>query len=619
MTRAFDREWLWRFDGIAPETIWSILADTARVNEAAGLPRHAIEEIPQPDGAVQYFARCRKGPFRLAWREQPVNWVHGQWFEHCRHFQRGPLALLCAGLVLEQTADGCQGRYRIVAEPANLIGEFMLRSGGFFAVAGRTFTRIADDARAFALGQRARPFATPPPALAPGARPRVAAMVRQIEATPHGHGLAARLAQFLLSAQEVDVWHIRPLQLAREWRRDPREVVELCLQAVREGLLELHWELLCPRCRIAKASVPALDQLPSGAHCGTCNIDYERDFSRNVEAAFRPGAAVRPVVSGEYCLFGPISTPHILAQITVEAGGTRRLAAALPYGRYRLRTLEPGDATEIDWSEGGFPEVRIDRDERVFAGPAASDGELRLINQAARPLTFIVEQQTWVRDALTADRVTALQAFRDLFSGEVLRPGDEVGIRRITLMFTDLRGSTLLYERIGDAQAYRLVREHFAFLARTVREHDGAIVKTIGDAVMASFNDPLDAVEAALAVQTRIAEFNRVHGSEQIAIKLGLHVGPCIGVTLNDRLDYFGSTVNMAARLEGQSQGGDVVMSEALLADPRVRARLADYALRRELAELKGFARPVGFVRLTPEALAGAPPAALATGQPSPA
>jgi class 3 adenylate cyclase len=617
MTRAFEREWVWRFEGVAPETIWAILADTRRVNEAAGLPKQEIEEIPQPDGAVHYFARCRKGPFRLAWREQPVNWVDGQWFEHCRHFQKGPLASLCASLVIEPTADGCQGRYRIVAEPANLLGQAMLRSGAFFAGAGRTFTRIADDARAFALGRRAQPFEAPPPELAPGARARAEAMVRAIEATPHGHGLAAQLADFLLSAQEVDVWRIRPLQLSREWRRAPREVVELCLQAVREGLLELHWELLCPRCRIAKASVASLDQLPSGAHCGTCNIDYERDFSRNVEAAFRPGAAVRPVVSGEYCLFGPISTPHILVQLTLEAGASRRLTAALPYGPYRLRTLEPGDALEIDWSEGGFPEMRIDREGRVRAGSGAPAGELVLINQAARPLTFIIEQRTWVRDALTADRVTALQAFRDLFSGEVLRPGDEVGITRITLMFTDLRGSTLLYERIGDAQAYRLVREHFAFLARTVREHDGAIVKTIGDAVMASFGDPLDALEAALAVQTRVAEFNRTQGGEQITIKLGLHSGPCIAVTLNDRLDYFGSTVNLAARLEGQSEGGDVVLSESVLADPRVGERLAGYPLRREFAELKGFTRPVGFLRLTPDALLAAPPLSVAGGAPS--
>src|SRR5262249_54058128 len=150
--------------------------------------------------------------------------------------------------------------------------------------------------------------------------------------------------------------------------------------------------------------------------------------------------------------------------------------------------------------------------------------------------------------ALTADRVAALQAFRDLFSDEVLRPGDEVAIRRVTLLFSDLKGSTALYEAMGDAAAYHLVREHFAYLAEIVREHEGGIVKTIGDAVMAAFHDPLRGLQAAIAMQRRVAGFN-ARSRAPIVLKLGLHDGPCIAVTLNDRLDYFGGTVNLAARL----------------------------------------------------------------------
>jgi hypothetical protein len=104
--REISREWLWPFPGHTAETIWACLADTARVNEAAGLPKHEIEEIAQPDGAVRYFGRCRIGPYRLRWHEQPVNWVHARWFEHRRHFENGPLRSLCAELRISPTADG---------------------------------------------------------------------------------------------------------------------------------------------------------------------------------------------------------------------------------------------------------------------------------------------------------------------------------------------------------------------------------------------------------------------------------------------------------------------------------------------------------------------------------
>jgi class 3 adenylate cyclase len=375
--------------------------------------------------------------------------------------------------------------------------------------------------------------------------------------------------------------------------------VELCLQAVKSGLLELRWDLLCPRCRVAKAWAGSLDRLPTGAHCPSCNIDYDRDFSKNVEAAFRPAPAIRPLTSGEYCLFGPMSTPHIKLHLTLDPGQSRSLAIELPFGTYRFRTLEPGPEQTIDWAAGGLPSLIV-HDDRLELGPPCAEKAAALTNRSRRPVTIILEDRRWVRDALTADRITAIQAFRDLFAGDVLRPGDDVGIGDITLMFTDLKGSTALYERVGDARAYHVVREHFAFLAGIVRDHDGAIVKTIGDAVMAAFADPASAVRAALTIQRKVASFNATHGEGAIVIKLGLHKGPCIAVTLNDRLDYFGSTVNLAARLQGESMGGDIVISASLADDAGVKSLLDSLSSSDEAAEIRGFDRPARFRRVKP-------------------
>jgi class 3 adenylate cyclase len=132
-----------------------------------------------------------------------------------------------------------------------------------------------------------------------------------------------------------------------------------------------------------------------------------------------------------------------------------------------------------------------------------------------------------------------------------------------------------------------------------VRQHEGAVVKTIGDAVMAAFSDPAKAMAAALAVQHRVAAFNAAQPGEDLIINMGLHLGRCIVVTLNDRLDYFGSMVNMAARLQAQSRGGDVVVSDAMAADPAVAQLLRTYRSSSEHATLKGFASPVSFRRLT--------------------
>ena len=597
MARTFSRTFHWQFDSPV-DAVWPILADTARFNEAAGLPDHDVTETPRPDGSVEYVARGRMGPVDLEWEEIPVNWVWGRWFEHIRVFRKGPIARLSARLEFTPDGDGCRAAYTLAAEPANALGWLVL-STRFFSGTEKNFGKLAADARDYAAGRRDDPFDHPAPSLAPGAVPRLDEQVARIEDSGFGHGLAKRLADRVTGAQNVDLWRVRPLALAREWGVAARETVELCLEATRAGMLDLRWDLLCPRCRIAKATVASLDALPAGAHCDTCNIDYGRDYARNVELSFRPSPALRPLAGGEYCLFGPMSTPHIKLHVTVPPGETRDAAADLAPGAYRLRTLEPGPQADLDFDGGGFPSVEVSADS-VAAGAPSRDGNVSLVNRDTRPRTFIVEARAWAADAFTADRVATYQAFRDLFSDQVLRPGDEVAVQRVALMFTDLRGSTALYEKVGDAAAYGLVREHFAFLARIVREHDGAIVKTIGDAIMAAFHDPADALRAALAAQRTVADFNRDRETGEVALKIGLHAGPCIAVTLNGRLDYFGGTVNLAARLQGQSRAGDIVLSPAVAIDPAVAPLLGNLDSVEEESPLRGFVNPVPYLRLTP-------------------
>ena len=191
---------------------------------------------------------------------------------------------------------------------------------------------------------------------------------------------------------------LRPLALARLWRVPERQAIEACLDATRLGMLELRWELLCPRCRGAKASSGSLDRLPAGAHCGTCNIDYGRDFSRNVELTLRPAAGIRPMENGEFCLLGPMSTPHIWAHLTLEAGEERTVAFSAPPGPYRLRTLEKGPETDIEHDGQHFPAVIIGA-ETVAAGSPGRTGHVVLRNASGHRRTAVIERRDWAQDS----------------------------------------------------------------------------------------------------------------------------------------------------------------------------------------------------------------------------
>jgi len=440
----------------------------------------------------------------------------------------------------------------------------------------------------------------------PAARRRLDALIGELDRDPASHGLAPKLADYLLHAPDLALRGIRPLAMARFWHASEPDTVELFLAAQRLGVVGMGWDLLCPRCRGAKSRVAHLHDLPKGAHCSSCNIDYGRDFTRNVELTFHPEPWLRTLPEGELCMLGQGMTPHVKLQAEVAAHASKSFALELNPGPYRFRTVEAGGQADADiGADGIIPEVSARGGDIVLAR-AGRPHELVVHNDADRPLFFVVEDRNWAKDALTGESVIAMPAFRRLCPEQLLRPGDDVEIGRVAIVFTDLQGSTKMYEELGDATAYHLVRDHFAFLSERAQRHNGFVVKTVGDAVMAAFHDPAEAVRAVLSIQDEVASFNRGRSDGGIVLKLGLHLGPCIAVTAGDVLDYFGSVVNTAARLEHQCRGGEVIISSAVLADPEAREALAGRALNEDSATLRGLSEPVRFARI---GAAGAPTA----------
>jgi class 3 adenylate cyclase len=189
---------------------------------------------------------------------------------------------------------------------------------------------------------------------------------------------------------------------------------------------------------------------------------------------------------------------------------------------------------------------------------------------------------------LTGKRLLTTQTFRDLFRAEVIPAKEGISIKDISLLFTDLKGSTALYDRIGDLNAFSLVQRHFEQLQAVTQRFNGAIIKTIGDAVMAAFLTPLDAIGAALAMRAEISAFNRGRSDRELILKIGVHKGAAIAVTLNDRLDYFGQTVNIAARIQHLAEADEIYLSDAVHDAEGVELLLAPFTPETSIARLKG-------------------------------
>lgn len=586
----------------SPEDLWPLVADTDRFDRDAGTP--AVERLRDRDAELtnaRSAVRQRLFGMTLEYEQEPFEWSYPHRFAVTRRYSRGPIAQLAVEVRLDRVPDGrTRCRYEVRVVPRNLLGRMAIpvQIGQLYQrTFRRTFQLYDDLAR---RGDAWRSTATSHPPLTSGGRDRLDRAADRL-----GRGkLADALITLLAEGDDVILSRMRPYAIADAWGARRAEVLDLFLLATREGVVAFRWDVLCPGCGIAKASVDHLVHLPSDVHCDTCNIDYRANFERSVELTFRVTSAVREVAADEYCIGAPMATPHVVAQALVAPGADATIDAALAPGRHRLRAQEAPGAFSFVVGDGGAAsalDVVVDGRGWDDGEPIVAPGQpVRVHNESGAEQLVIVDRTPWSDDAVTAAEVTARQQFRDLFASEALRPGQQISVGSMTVVFTDLRSSTELYRRVGDAVAFGHVLDHFDALRGAIAANGGTIVKTIGDAVMAVFDRPARAVDALLAAQDAVAAIRP--GGEPLALKAGVHHGPCIAVTLNGRLDYFGTTVNLAARLEGQAGGGVVVLSDEVRNDPEVTALLQDggsVVCEPMAASLKGFDQPVTIHRLS--------------------
>jgi class 3 adenylate cyclase len=379
---------------------------------------------------------------------------------------------------------------------------------------------------------------------------------------------------------------MRPFVFAERWKADRREVLKLFLHAAQAGLLDLSWDVICPGCRGAQERHQSLRTLKTDAHCPACNIRYSTDFAESVEVRFRPNPAIRRVDLVRYCSGGPMNAPHVVAQQQIPARQSRTIEMRLSPWTYRLRSHKVQSHCTIRTATECKDSNATIRIRRPVMQPADLELtprlSLTLHNDDDAGITVLLERVAGDEHAATASTVIAMNEFRSLFAAEVLSPDTPISVGAVALMFTDLKSSTSLYEEIGDASAYACVQRHFDLLRASIAKCDGTVVKTIGDAVMAAFHDPAKAVEAAIAMLRAINDDNVARGTPALALKIGIHHGPCIAVNLNDILDYFGTAVNLAARVQKESRGGDFVVTEAIWCDPQVQQVLSAHRVHCE-------------------------------------
>jgi class 3 adenylate cyclase len=453
-----------------------------------------------------------------------------------------------------------------------------------------------------------------------------------------GEQRAKRFGEWMRAQDDWGLFRVNPLNFAKQNDVPQREAVDLFVHAARVGLFDFAFNQLCPYCGGVAFTRDTLSAVSRKFHCTTCDVTHDSSLDDVLEVAFTVNPAVNTLKLDPYAsaqaysrcfmtqnrkvakealdfilsnLRGFVSVPpdgKRVAQLTTKVGEDLAFLSTDAHRRVNIRVVEGGplqaqisflqhgaDTSEIQVGPGALT-VELSN---VRAGWIGGNFRPNFVGQWLQQ-NFAKYPSSWL-PYLTGKMLLNNQSFRDLFRVQSLAPDLQLNLKSLTLLFTDLKGSTELYDRTGDVYAYQVVQEHFKVLSEAVRKHDGAIVKTMGDAIMASFSSSRDAVAAAVDMMQAMEAVNakvKADGHET-GLKVGLHEGSALAVNAEARLDYFGQTVNIAARVQALAASGEIWLTESVLAADGVDEALqkSGYSKERKVVALKGVGTPTPVFR----------------------
>ena len=430
--------------------------------------------------------------------------------------------------------------------------------------------------------------------------------------------------------EDHELNRINLLDFAARTGLNEERVISGFLRASRLGLFDLTWNVLCPGCGGVLDAHSTLKSLRhDDYHCGLCACGYEASVDEQVEVAFTVSPRVRRIAAHDPNTlpiwdyfkqifwssgvdlneesFASLSDEVVLDALELPSHEKAVLSLQLP--PQFIIVFEPVTHAAQFINVQGEPTRERQHLSLIYNRVQAPTGTITL---QPGPLRLSLDNQTEVRvlpsvfvaaDALhlligkrkpflTAKRMLSNQTFRDVFKADNLNIDQRLKITSLTFLFTDLKGSTALYERVGDLAAFDLVRAHFHALLEIIASETGAVVKTIGDAVMATFIRPEQALAAGLRMRAAMDKLNADRGTNDLVVKIGIHEGPCLAVMLNERQDYFGQTVNIAARVQGLCTSQAIHVTEPVIGSPAVTQILEKAAITpiQKHAALRGIA-----------------------------
>jgi class 3 adenylate cyclase len=474
--------------------------------------------------------------------------------------------------------------------------------------------------------------------------------------------LISKLEHTIRNGSDEELFRLNPILWAQEKNVDENEAIDLFLHSAKVGLFYMDWNVICPCCGKVMRSLRNLYGLQSENTCSVCFRKDRATLDDYVQVTFTLVPAVRDLrfhhpeslSLEDYCF------KYLFERGALLMGGAQSVAEFIGMLTKHFSLFGPGEKVSVEMeavpglvcvidmfsqkgcgflvdgpAEAQVRTIPISLTDSRFELPLPElrPGEFQIAHKflasdhfySLRPGKVVLELEqssasqaalvVWsatrediaaspdvsFKPCLSAKRLFTCQTFNDLFRSEVFQESEGFGVKDITILFTDLKSSTQLYNQIGDLNAFALVREHYGVLDKAITDQHGAVVKTIGDAIMATFGKPEQAVAAGMEMLRELKKLNKASPYGDLLLKIGIHRGAAISVTLNEHLDYFGQTINIAARVQGMAGGNEIYLTDEIYRAGGVPELLEKNQCQSEamLLNLKGIEEPMKVYKVT--------------------
>ena len=487
--KSYDFHWTLDAD---TKQLWPLVSDTDRFNHAIGLPVANFHYDHSGD-QLKIFGNTRFNGMKVRWREHPFQWICERQMSILREFQSGPFEWVTSTVELQPLARGkTRLIHRFQVKPRGWFGKLLtpLQFGvSIKRKLDKVYARLAkiaiDESCGFAcdLSFGAEPKLTK--AQSDCLDERTLRLGQLIKNAP----LARRLGEFIRRVADPMAVRIRPLDLADKLGCQDDQALQACFTSVEMGLLNLCWDIICPVCRVAADNVSGLAQIESHTHCKVCNIDFEADFAKSVEAIFCVHPDIRKIEKKTYCIGGPFHAPHVLAQNRLLVGQHVDVGVALNPGRYAVTGPQLDRQAEIEVEADAV----MHRAEYVIGSDGSQDMPtvcagsacVHIENQSDIEVLVRLEQQSKREKTLTASRASQHTLFKKLFPADVKTAEQLVGMANVYLLAIRHTEADALIDQVGDVQ----VRENWSQIQSLFPVEDAGcrIVECNHELLIASF------------------------------------------------------------------------------------------------------------------------------------